>query len=153
MRKPTMAAASMVAAMSLAVPAPALARSDRAELNIASAVNAVRTSHGLRPLIFDARLERAAAGHSRAMARSGVLTHAPSLSWRLRAPHARSSRVLGETLAWMPRRTRSLTRSVIRAWLASPPHRAALLDPRFSRIGVGRSGGGRGTFVTADLSN
>jgi uncharacterized protein YkwD len=153
MRKPSMTAALVVAAMSLAVPAPALARQDRAELNIASAVNAVRTSHGLRPLVFDGRLERAAAGHSLAMARSGVLTHAPSLSWRLRTPHARLSRVLGETLAWMPRRTRDLTRSVIRAWLASPPHRAALLDGRFSRIGVGRHRGAGGTFVTADLSN
>lgn len=153
MRKPSMAAASMVAAMSLAVPAPALARQDRAELKIASAVNAVRTSHGLRPLRFDVRLEHAAVGHSRAMARSGVLTHAPSLFWRLRAPHARASRVLGETLAWMPRGTRALTPSVIRAWLASPPHRAALLDGRFTRIGVGRHRGRGGTFVTADLSN
>jgi uncharacterized protein YkwD len=52
----------------------------------------------------------------------------------------------------MPR-GRGLPSRVIRAWLSSPPHRAALLDPRFRRIGVGNRSARGGVFITADLSN
>jgi hypothetical protein len=42
-------------------------------------------------------------------------------------------------------------------WLASPPHRAILLDPRFRRIGIarrwGRLGGAKQAVVTADLAS
>jgi uncharacterized protein YkwD len=151
MRKPLLAAASLVAALSLGAPATASAhREDRVERSIANIVNLVRWQHGVRPLRIDGRLARAAISHSSAMQRSGVLTHYPSLSARIPFV-AHASSVIGETLAWMPRGTRRLAVRVVRAWMQSPPHRAALLDGRFRSIGVGRRGGRRGTFVTADL--
>ena len=44
---------------------------------------------------------------------------------------------IGEDLAWQPFRY-ATARRVARAWLASPKHRAVLLDPRFTHLGVRR---------------
>ena len=44
---------------------------------------------------------------------------------------------IGEDLAWQPFR-RATARRVAAAWLASPPHRAVLLDERFTHLGVRR---------------
>jgi uncharacterized protein YkwD len=61
---------------------------------------------------------------------------------------------LGETLALMPRHTSA--RSVVRAWMHSPPHRAVLLDPAYRRIGVaganGNMGNGSACVITADFA-
>jgi uncharacterized protein YkwD len=92
------------------------------------------------------RLARAADRHSRSMARRNTLTHAPALAARVS-----HKRLVGETVAWMPRGTRGVARRVVEAWLASPGHRAALMDGRFHRVGVGRRMGRSGTFVTAEL--
>jgi uncharacterized protein YkwD len=153
MRKPLTAAASMAAAMSLAVPATAAARQDPVDRAIADYVNAIRRTHGLQPLRFDGRLQRAANAHSSDMAAHNTLTHNPSLYGRLIGGRAHAARVVGETLAWMPRGTRRLAHRTVIAWMHSPPHRAALMDSRFHRIGVGRRRATSGTFVTADLSS
>jgi uncharacterized protein YkwD len=154
MRKPLTAAASMAAVMSLAVPATAAARrQDPVDRAIADYINAIRRTHGLQPMHFDRRLHRAANAHSSAMATHNTLTHSPSLYGRLMGGHAHAARVVGETLAWMPKGTRRLAHRTVIAWMHSPPHRAALLDARFHRIGVGRRRAPNGTFVTADLSS
>jgi hypothetical protein len=62
MRKPSVTAASMVAAVTLAVPAPALARQDRTERSIAEAVNSVRAANGLAPRVWSARPSRGCRG-------------------------------------------------------------------------------------------
>lgn len=151
MRKPPLAAALVAAALALvAIPSTASAQTDRVDLAITGAVNAIRAQHGLGPLTFDLRLAAAAQGHSGAMARHNILSHA-GMTTRVHRAHA--ARVMGETLAWMPRRTRNLAARVVAAWMASPPHRAALLDRRFDRIGVGRQASRNGTFVTAELTS
>jgi hypothetical protein len=43
---------------------------------------------------------------------------------------------LGENLAW-GKRGKGSARSVFKAWLRSPPHRATMLDGSFEHIGIG----------------
>jgi uncharacterized protein YkwD len=43
--------------------------------------------------------------------------------------------LVGETLAWQPYGEGN-PRSILEAWLASPTHRAVLLDARFTNVGV-----------------
>jgi uncharacterized protein YkwD len=134
--------AACAAALALLAPTAAPARQHRAERAITGMVNYLRVASGLQPLATSRHLNRAARLHSRTMARSNTLIH-----------RARSSRrgTRGQTLAWMPRGTRRVARKVVKAWMRSPSHRAALMSPHFKRIGVARSRGHSGSFVTAEL--
>ena len=111
-----------------------------AESSLLTAMNEARRAHALRPLRADRRLERAARGHSQEMLRKGTFCHG-AFSARIRRVGVRAPRV-GENLAWGVG-TLSRARAIIRSWLASPSHRANLLRPGFSMVGVGAV---RGTF-------
>ena len=148
MKRSSLQVAALCCAVALFAPAGAHARThqDRVERAIARMLDYVRVTNGRRPLHSDRRLARIADRHSASMARRNVLTHAPPLAARVSR-----RRIAGETVAWMPRGTRGLAHRVVAAWLASPPHRAALMDGRFRRIGIARRRGGSGTFITAEL--
>ena len=125
----------------------------RSESSLLRAVNATRASFGLRPVRFDATLERAARAHTGEMLRSGRFTHGAFRS-RVLAFGARGP-VLGENLAWGVGSYAS-ARTIVREWLASPEHRANLLRPGFRRIGIGTArgsffGSAGATVVTADF--
>jgi uncharacterized protein YkwD len=111
------------------------------ELSLLGAMNQVRAEHGLRPLRSDGRLERAARAHSARMLRINRIFHG-AFSVRIRGVGVRDPRV-GENLAWS---TGSLARAraIVRAWLASPRHRANLLRPGYRIVGVGAL---RGNFA------
>lgn len=104
------------------------------EENLIDAINRARTARGVPPLRIGVRLQLAARSHSRAMARTGALTHG---NWyrRLRS-HGVRSRMLGENIAWGIG-SDGTAAGIVAAWLASPPHRATLLTRGFSRVGVG----------------
>lgn len=143
-----------VAALVLLLPATALAGSSRAESALVREMNRVRAAHGLPPLRFDGRLERAARSHTSRMLATGVFRHG-AFSSRLQRFDVRS-RVAGENLAWGsgPLGT---ARAIVDAWLASPEHRANLLRKSFTRVGVGdRIGSFQGQadahVVTADFA-
>lgn len=127
--------------------APSVATSSQ-ELAIVRTVNAVRRAHGARPLGVGPALRRAARAHSVDMARRGYFDHGP-FEQRLRRFGVRS-RVIGENLAYTSASGFSAG-VVVRMWLASPPHRAILLDRSFSRIGIGVAGGTT-RLVTADFA-
>jgi uncharacterized protein YkwD len=117
-------------------------------------VNTVRAAHGLRPLAVDARLARAASAYSARLLRTDSFTHG-ALGARLSAYGARGP-LFGENLAWGVG-SRASARSIVRAWLASPGHRANLLRPGFRRIGIGArvgtfQGHGGAVVVTADFA-
>ena len=135
----------------LALPAAAGAtvRHDVVARAIYAEVNAVRAGSGEAPLHASTPLARGADAHSDAMADHNVLTHG---DWSARLARSAPGRKVGETLAFMSP-GRGLARRIVRAWLASPPHRAVLLDPSLDHIGLGRSRGHSGWFVTADLSS
>jgi len=145
----------LVAACTLLLTSPATAGppSPR-EASLLAAVNGVRKAHDLRPLTVDAKLMRVARGYSATLLREGVLTHG-NFAERMRGSGARGPR-FGENLAWGTGGY-AAAKSIVRAWMSSPGHRANLLRPGFRRIGlgavVGRFGGYRGaTVITADFA-
>jgi uncharacterized protein YkwD len=107
------------------------------------AVNAARTARGLRPLHLDSTLMRAASAHSTDMLEHDYFAHG-DFAGRMSAYHVLGLR-MAENLAWGSG-PYGKPATVVQEWLASPEHRANLLDPRFGRVGVGVV---RGTFLGA----
>ena len=124
------------------------------ERSLLDAVNDARAAHDLRPLQVDPTLVRAARAHSASLLRDDVFTHG-AFAARL-ARHGARGPAFGENLAWGTGSLASAS-SIVRAWLDSPGHRANLLRPGWSRIGIGsRVGSFLGyegaTVVTADFA-
>jgi uncharacterized protein YkwD len=124
------------------------------ERALLSAVNDVRRSHGLRPLSVDGALARTARSYTATLIRTNVFTHG-AMSARLAASGARGP-VFGENLAWGTG-SRGSARSIVAAWMTSPGHRANLLRPGWTRIGLGALKGSfqgytGATVVTADFA-
>jgi uncharacterized protein YkwD len=143
----------VLAAVALA-PAGQAATLSRNEQSLLSAVNEVRAAHRLRPLRVDAKLVTVARSYSTTLIRTDVFTHG-SLGARLARAGVRGP-LYGENLAWGVG-SRATARGIVRGWLASPGHRANLLRPGWTRIGIGaRTGTFRGyagaTVVTADFA-
>ena len=144
-------ACALVPAASAGSRAPTLSGSERSLL---AEVNGVRRSQGLRPLGVDPALLRAARAYSATMLRTNVFTHG-AMGARLAASGARGP-FFGENLAWGTG-PYAAARHVVRSWLGSPGHRANLLRPGWTRIGLGIA---KGTFqgypgasvVTADFA-
>lgn len=130
--------------------ASASARQDAVERAIVKAVSHHRVTAGLPRLHAVRVLARVADRHSRAMARSNVLTHGAFFQ-RL-APIVPGRR-MGETLAFASRGGRGLARRVVRGWLRSPSHRAILMDRSLRDVGVGRRSNRAGWFFTADFAS
>ena len=124
------------------------------ERSLLGIVNEVRGAHDLRPLRPDGALNRVAHSYTATMIRMNVFTHG-SMAARLAGSGARGP-MFGENLAWGVGAGGS-ARSVVRGWMASPGHRANLLRPGWTRIGIGAL---RGSFqgyssaivVTADFA-
>jgi uncharacterized protein YkwD len=108
-----------------------------------SKVNGVRKAHRLAPLRVSPALARSSAGYAGRLMQADRFGHAS----RIRASH-RFSR-LGEVLAFNRGWTSSAS-AVVRGWLRSPSHRAALLSPSFRYAGAGvvqgRFGSGKATI-------
>jgi len=117
-------------------------------------MNRTRAAHGLKPLKIDWRLQRAARSHSKDMVRRNYFAHGP-FGRRVSRFGARGPK-LGENLAWGAGH-RARAQAIVRAWLASPSHRANLLRPGFRRVGVASvtgkfAGVRRARVVTADFA-
>jgi Cysteine-rich secretory protein family len=106
-------------------------------------VNATRVSHGLRPLHPAPTLERAAQAHSTDMLQHNYFAHG-DFGGRMSAFQVPGPAV-GENIAWGAGRY-ARAGSIVREWLESPEHRANLLRPGYSRIGIGVA---RGSFLGA----
>jgi uncharacterized protein YkwD len=112
------------------------------ERRIVAGVNAVRRAQGLAPLRADARLRRAARGHSRYLARAGVLSHVGARGEdhqvRIAAAGYPAGRGTGETVAvavGCPSAA-DLAALVVAEWMRSAPHRDTLLGAGFRAVGV-----------------
>jgi uncharacterized protein YkwD len=120
-------------------------------------VNKARTAAGLRGFAWNRPLGRAATRHARDMARRNYFAHqragGPSLGRRARAAGFRGRNV-AEAIGYGCG-TLSTPASMVRAWLASPGHRAILMSGR-RRVGIGIAGGspvpcgGRGSTYVLD---
>lgn len=136
------------------VPAAEATTLTRGERTLLGAVNELRAAHKLRPLRVDPTLVHAARDYSATLIRQDVFTHG-ALGPRL-AQYGVCGPLYGENLAW-GKGTRATARGIIRGWMASPSHRANLLRPGWTRIGIGSHVGtflgyGGATVVTADFA-
>lgn len=140
--------AGLAAAALLALPAVAGASTQTSsESSLLQAINRVRVAYHLRALRYDATLARAARAHSAEMLRAGTFAHGAFTSrmihFGVHGPFA------GENLAWGTGSYGSAD-GIVKAWLASPEHRANLLRPGFRRIGLGEL---TGNFLGAHGAN
>ncbi|MGW7265015.1 CAP domain-containing protein [Streptomyces sp. NPDC054842] len=120
----------------------------RTAAEVLALTNAERTSAGLRPLATDARLTGAAQAHSTDMAVRGFYSHTSPEGrepWDRAAAAGSGHRSVGENIACGQR----FPAEVVRGWMDSPGHRANILKPAFTHLGVGYAGGGpAGTYWT-----
>lgn len=142
-------AAGLLVALALAVPATAantvgtgeVVRVESLEASVLAEINVVRARHGLGPLRASSALEAAASSHSQAMVRRGFFTHesADGSDFSLRVkryyqPKGFSRWAVGENLLWYSPQVDA--RRAVAMWLASPPHRANLLDRDWKEVGL-----------------
>ena len=109
---------------------------------IVALTNAERARVGVAPLVGDPRLTAVAQRYTEVMAATACFGHAcgptPQLGARVAAAGGARWGFLGENVAaGQPTPERAVA-----AWMASPAHRAVLLDPEFTALGVGRTLGG-----------
>lgn len=108
--------------------------------------NAARAAAGCAPLLPAVPLQAAAVDHSAEMARTGVMTHsgADGSTPRVRLlDHGVSPRRTAENVA-----VGFDAAGVVDAWLASPGHRAAILDCRLDVVGIAGVPGAGGLYWT-----
>ena len=127
---------------------------NQSERSLLSVVNEVRGKHGLRALRVDPALQRAARSYSVTMIRTDVFTHGAMFE-RLARSGARGP-AFGENLAWGVGPYAS-ARRIVGGWMGSPGHRANLLRPGWTRVGLGAVKGNflgyaGATVVTADFA-
>jgi uncharacterized protein YkwD len=134
-------AAVLLTALVVASQAAASMRTTRQGVvaaRVVRAINQFRVTHGLTRLKVSDQLVDAAHAHSLEMASLGYFSHRSAdgstfwqrvRRWYVMAPHWST----GENLVW--RRPRIGGMRVLHAWLASPPHRANLVDPSWRDVG------------------
>ncbi len=143
----------------------------RKDLNLIRAatlclINRERAAHGERALRPNGRLRRAAQAHTDSMAFGDYFEHVGPRGLtplaRMRAVgYVSSSRAgyeVGENIAWGTLWL-STPRAIVAAWMASPGHRANILDSRYRETGIGVSPhppaslahGQRGAIYTQDF--
>jgi uncharacterized protein YkwD len=126
-------------------------------------IDAERTARGLPAVRQNGQLARAAQGHAANMVAKRFFAHvAPdgaTLADRVAATgyiRHRTNWALGEAIAWAEQPLDTAA-TLVQAWLASPPHRAILLDRRYREVGIGvavglTDGSGRaGTTAVLDF--
>lgn len=120
----------------------------RTASEVVDLTNRERTRQGLPPLAVDPRLTTAAQAHSADMIARAFYAHtAPdgSRPWDRAAAAGATRRSIGENIACGQRSPAE----VVEGWMNSPGHRANILTPDFTHIGIGFAGGGAaGTYWT-----
>jgi uncharacterized protein YkwD len=105
------------------------------QADIVTYTNKMRAAHGCKAVVASPSLTRAAVGHSTWMARTGKFSHvgASNSSFAYRIKSAGYARPLSENIAYGYRSGAE----VVKAWMASPGHRANLLNCTAKAVGVG----------------
>jgi uncharacterized protein YkwD/stress response protein SCP2 len=110
--------------------------------------NGERARAGLPPLAVDPLLAAAAQAHSTDMVARAFYSHTSpdgSQPWDRAAAAGSRRRTIGENIACGQRSPAE----VVEGWMNSPGHRANILKPDFTHIGIGFAGGGQmGTYWT-----
>jgi uncharacterized protein YkwD len=110
--------------------------------------NAERALFGLPPLADDRNLAAAAQAYSDDMVARNFYSHTSpdgTQPWDRAATAGARHRGIGENIA----AGQNTAAEVVQGWMDSPGHRANILKPGFTHIGVGfRDGGAMGTYWT-----
>jgi uncharacterized protein YkwD len=120
-------------ALGVAACAPPGSPGSGATGDMVSAVNQDRAMAGLPPLAWDQTLYDLARNHANEIAASQSLWHSDVGLW-LTLPWMRNWHAMGENLF---SGTNINSWNAEDAWMASPLHRANILDPGYNQIGVG----------------
>lgn len=120
----------------------------RTVTEVVALTNDQRALAGLPPLLADPRLTVAAQAHSTDMVARSFYSHTSPdgrAPWHRAAAAGCAQRSIGENIACGQRSPGE----VVQGWMNSPGHRANILKPAFTHIGIGFAGGGRaGTYWT-----
>jgi uncharacterized protein YkwD len=94
--------------------------------------NRARTAHQVSPLSMSSKLHGVAQTWAQHLAKTGRLVHNPKLEAQVaqRCPHWTA---IGENIAYGNGRH---PRTVFRAYMHSPGHRANILDKRYAQVGI-----------------
>jgi hypothetical protein len=120
---------------------PATAGPD--EGGFVAAINAARQAAGLAPLPIRSDLVASARNQAGRCAAAGELFHNPNLGGDISGWH-----VVGENVGVGPA---SDWGAISRAFLASPEHRANILDPDFDYVGVGTATDRQGRLWVSEV--
>ncbi|MCT9075922.1 CAP domain-containing protein [Streptomyces fulvoviolaceus] len=120
----------------------------RTAAEVVDLTNRERARAGLRPLAVDPLLATAAQAYSADMAARAFYSHTSpegTQPWDRAAAAGSTRRSIGENIACGQRSPAE----VVEGWMNSPGHRANILKPDFTHIGIGFAGGGpAGTYWT-----
>lgn len=105
-----------------------------AETEVVRLLNETRTGSELPALARDDDLDAVARAWSEQLVRSGELAHNPSYAAEMPAGWTESGENVGH--AGADRAVDAVAAELHAAWLASPTHRANLLDPAWTTVGV-----------------
>lgn len=142
----------VIACFALLAPAISAQTSQNSpEQILLESANHDRGEKGLPPLKWDASLARAAREHALRLAQQNTLSHQlpgePDLSARAGQAGARFS-TIAENVAEGPN-----AQGIHEQWMNSPPHRANLLDPELTSVGIALVKGKDVFFAVEDFSN
>ncbi|RZU54064.1 uncharacterized protein YkwD [Krasilnikovia cinnamomea] len=130
------ASAALIGAAALATPAQAATvTTSTLQTQLVNYTNATRARAGCKPLRVDSRLLLAARGHSAYQARTRKMSHIGSggSTFVTRAHRAGYAWPMSENVAYgYPTASQTM-----KAWMASPGHRANILDCRAKAFAVG----------------
>jgi uncharacterized protein YkwD len=147
-----MGAGTLVRACSTATPKPAVRAPMQVASTVVDLVNKQRAAAGLAPVVEDGRLDTAANGQSTDQADHLAMSHTGSngsnggdrIEWV-----GFSWSAWGENVA----AGQTTSQQVMEAWMNSPGHRANILKPTFTNIGVAAVKGANGVvYWTMDLA-
>jgi uncharacterized protein YkwD len=135
------AVAAVPASAALAVPRSPSATLSQLESSVLADINALRAQHGLVKLRLNTQLTSSARAHSQQMAQDGYFAHRSAdgspFCRRLQSYYSPSPWrywSVGENLLWSSPGIDGA--GALKLWLASPEHRANLLNPHWREIGV-----------------
>jgi uncharacterized protein YkwD len=153
------AAAALLVPAASAAPQRARAQLSTYETGVLAQINTFRRSHRLVPLRPNAELGAAAREHTAEMGQDGYFAHESAdgaVFWkRIQSFYASSPWSywsVGENLLWSSPDVSPA--KALEMWLASPEHRANLMNPRWREIGVSalHVGGAPGVFNGLDVT-
>ncbi|HUW16996.1 MAG TPA: CAP domain-containing protein [Actinomycetes bacterium] len=132
---------TVLVALGLVAALPGRALAGPSEGSFFSAVNSARAANGLPALAYASDLASVARRQAERMASSNRLYHNPNLG-----SEVSSWQIVAENVGYGPTWS-----AVQQAFMASPDHRANILDPKVTQLGVGTAVGNDGRIWVAQV--